>query len=333
MEKKIEKFFFSCPTCRSNQFYKVYGVSVFNVCVCVVCGLVCLNPRMDERGYMEKVYKNYRKDLFGGYLANNVDIKELYSKPIERRSKKKVFSDLKGYLPNEAEILEVGCGAGEVLILFQQSGFSHLTGMEPDSGGSGGGYCGGLKESYGIECYSMSFSEFADEVVEEKKFDCVILEQVIEHFVEPDKDLKRIHSMMAEGAMLYIATPDFYKFDQPFSQFTIPHTFYFGRATLETLLKKCGFKIERYFDGLLPIDQALLARKEETIKAVEYDRREYDRVVDYLKKDKPFFILFKSKRFIEEVFIKVFGENAYLRIRVFLKNSAVMMIKKYRTYR
>jgi SAM-dependent methyltransferase len=327
MRKKIEKFFFRCPICGSREFDTIYGVSVFNVCVCVVCGLVCLNPRMDERGYMEKVYKNYRKDLFGDYLADDVDAKELYGKPIESPSAKKVFNDLRGYLPNEAEILEIGCGAGEALIVFRQDGFRNITGLEPDSGG---GSRKALKEFYDIECHITSFSEFIQENNGKKKFDCVILDQVIEHFVEPDKDVKRIHSIMAKGGLLYIATPDFYKFDRPFSQFAIPHTFYYSRATVETLLKKFGFRVEKYFDSVLPFSMTLLARKEEEIKPAAYDRGEYGRVLAYLKKNTILFILFKLKRFIENVFIKIFGESAYLQVRVFFKNFAITMIKKYR---
>ena len=137
MGKKIEKFFFHCPICDGRQFRKIYGVSVFGVCVCRFCGLVCLNPRMDEKGYMENFVKTYRKDLFGGYLADDVDTGELYGKSIENPSAKKVFNDLKEYLPNEAKILEVGCGAGEALILFKLGGFSNVMGIDPDSGGGG----------------------------------------------------------------------------------------------------------------------------------------------------------------------------------------------------
>ena len=330
MERKIKTVFFVCPICGGAKFHKVYGVSIFTVALCRSCGLVCLNPRMDEREYMGKLYKNYRKDLFGGYLAHDVDSKEFYDKPVESQGAKKVFSDLKGYLPRETAILEVGCGVGEALILFKQDGFRNLMGIDP---GLKEEHRKSLEELYNIECFNKSLSEFVQEIGEKKKFDCVILDQVVEHFIEPGKDFKTLYSLMADGGTLYITTPDFYKFDRPFSQFAIPHTFYFSQRTLETLLKKCGFRVERRFDTFLPTTQALLARKEETMEAVEYDRGEYDRVLTYLKKNKFLFILFKSKRFMEEVYIKVFGENAYLRARVLLKNAAVAMIKAYRRRR
>jgi len=328
MKKIIEKFFFNCPVCGSSHFFKIYGVNIFDVCLCHFCGLVCLNPRMDEKGYMEKLIKNYRKDLFGDYLAVPVNSDELYNKAIETPTLKKVFNDLKKYLSNETKILEVGCGAGEELILFKQNGFNNLTGIDPFSE-----YCQILKKIYDIECYDKSLSEFAEMSGKKKKFDCIILNNVIEHFVEPDKDLKTINNLMAEGGILYITTTDLYKFRNPFSQFCIPHTFYFSRITLENLLKKCGFKIKRHFNDLIYDEMVLLAEKEKNAGPLKYDYSEYKKVFAYLKKDKLIFIIFKSKRFIEEIFIKIFGENAYLRIRCFLKNCIVALIKKYRRYR
>ena len=342
MEKKIKKIFFNCPVCGSSHFFKIYGVSVFDVCLCRFCGLVCLNPRMDEKGYMGTLIKNYRKDLFGDYLAAPVNPDELYSKAAESPFSKKVFNDLKNYLSKNSTILEIGCGSGEELILFKQNGFNNLTGMDPFSE-----YCQGLKKIYDIECYDKSLSEFAEiasgmldisgvpPVIsdKEKKFDCIILKNVIEHFVEPDKALKTINNLMAENGIFYIMTTDLYRFSNPFSQFCIPHTFYFSRTTLENLLKKCGFKVKRYFDDLISDEMVLLAEKEKNIEPIKYDHNEYKRVLAYLKKNKIIFIFFRLKRLIEEIFIKIFGENAYLRVRRFFKNCAVALIKKYRRYR
>ena len=328
MKKKIEKFFFSCPICDSSHFSKIYGVSIFNVCVCRFCGLVCLNPRMDEKGYMEKLIKNYRKDLFGNYLAVPVNPDELYSKAIESPFSKKVFNDLKNYLSNNSKILEIGCGSGEELILFKHNGFNDLTGIDPTPE-----YFRSLKKFYDIECYNKSLSELDETLNEKKKFECIILKDVIEHFVEPDKALKIINNLMTENGIFYIITPDLYKFGNPFSQFCIPHTFYFSRTTLESLLKKCGFKVKRYFDNLISADIFLLAEKEKNIKPIQYDRSEWKRVFTYLKKNKVFFIFFESKRFIEEIFIKIFGESVYLKTRNFFKNRAVSLIKNYKKYR
>ena len=327
-QKNIKKFFFSCSICGSNHFSKIYGVSVFDVCLCCSCGLVCLNPRMDEKGYMEKFIKNYRRDLFGDYLAVSVNPDELYSKATKSPFSNKVFNDLKSHLSNEAKILEVGCGAGDVLILFKKNKFNNLTGIDPSME-----YCQSLKKLYGIECYNKSLSEFAGIFNANKKFECIILKDVIEHFVEPDKALKAINNLMTEKGILYITTTDLYKFSIPFSQFCVPHTFYFSRITLENLLLKCGFRIKRYFDNFVSNGIVLLAEKEKDIEQIKYDPSECKRVFAYIKRDKFFYIFFKLKRFIEEIFIKIFGENTYLSTRVFFKNCAIALIKKCKKYK
>ena len=321
-KNKIEKFYFTCAACEGESFLKIYGVSVFNVCLCERCGLVCLNPRMDEKEYMEKLYANYRKDLFGNYLANDVDPDEPYTKnEIESSASQKIFNDLKNYLPQKAKILDVGCGEGDHLIFLKQNGFDNLVGLDPIPE-----YCQKLKNFYEISCYNQSLAEFADG---EKKFDCVILSHVIEHFVEPNKALEAISNLMADGGILYLRTPDLYKFKNPFSQFCIPHTFYFSPATLETLLKKYGFNPKGYRETLIPHEMVLLAEKVSSVPEIHYDDPgERGKVLAYLRKNKFRFVFFKSVRFTEEVFIKVFGEYAYLKTRVFLKNLVVAVMKR-----
>ena len=324
-KNKIEKFYFECAVCEGKSFLKIYGVSVFNVCLCERCGLVCLNPRMDEKGYMGKFYQNYRQDLFGNYLAEPVSSDELQKRVIESPFPRKILDDLKPYLSKSSRILEIGSGAGEVLILLKQKGFNNVAGVEPVVED-----CQRLKKLYGIECYAQSFSEFASANDKKEKFDCVILSHVIEHFVEPDKALVEISNLVVESGILYIRTPDLYKFKNPFSQFCIPHTFYFSPATLETLLKKYGFNPKGYRENLIPHEMVLLAEKSSSVPEVHYDFGERERVLTHLSKNKFRFVFFKSVRFAEEVFIKVFGEYVYLKTRMFLKNLVVAAIKRLR---
>ena len=282
---------------------------------------------MDEQGYMENFIKNYRYDLFGNYLDDDVDPDEPYMKnEIESSASQKIFNDLKNYLPQKAKILDVGCGEGDHLIFLKQNGFDDLVGLDPIPE-----YCQKLKNFYEISCYNKSLAEFADG---KKKFDCVVLSHVIEHFVEPNKALEAISSLIADGGILYLRTPDLYKFKNPFSQFCIPHTFYFSKITLENLLRKHGFKVKRYFDGLIfPHEMILLVQKERGTQEIIYDPEEHKRVIRYLKKNKVYFVFSKLIRFIEENFIKIFGENVYLKIRIFLKNRVVTLIKKYKKLR
>lgn len=302
---------------------KIYGVSVFNVCLCKKCGLVCLNPRMNEQEYMGKFYQNYRRDLFGSYLAEPVSQDELQKRATESPFPRKVLDDLKPYLSKESRILEIGSGAGEVLIFLKQNGFNNVAGIEPVRED-----CQRLEKLYGIECYAQSFSEFAATNDSKRKFDCVILKHVVEHFVEPGRALRAISTLMTEKSILYIVTPDLYRFKNPFSQFCVPHTFYFSPATLETLLKKYGFNPKGYRKNLIPHEMVLLAEKLSGVPEINYVPGEPERVLTHLRKNKFLFVFFKSVRFTEELFIKVFGEYAYLKNRVFLKNFVVAVIKR-----
>jgi len=280
---------------------------------------------MDEKGYMGKFYQNYRQDLFGNYLAEPVSSEELQKRVEESPFPQKVFEDLEPYLSKESRILEVGSGAGEVLILLKQKGFNNVAGVEPVLED-----CRRLKKLYGIECYAQSFSEFASRKDKKGKFDCVILKNVIEHFVEPGRALRAINTLMTEKGILYIMTPDLYRFKNPFSQFCIPHTFYFSPATLETLLRKYGFSPKGYCENKLSDEMVLFAEKVKSVPGTKYETGESKKVLAHLRKNKVLFVFSKSVRFAEEVFIKVFGEYAYLKTRRFLKNLAVLVIKKWK---
>lgn len=322
-KNKIEKFYFECAICKGKSFLKIYGISVFSVCLCKRCGLVCLNPRMNEQGYMGKFYQNYRRDLFGSYLAEPVSKDELQKRAMESPFPKKVLDDLEPYLSKESRILEVGSGAGEVLIFLKQKGFNNVAGVEPVRED-----CQRLEKLYGIECHAQSFSEFASTNDKKEKFDCVILKHVVEHFVEPGRALQAINALMTEKGILYIMTPNLYRFKNPFSQFCIPHTFYFSPATLEALLLKHGFKLKGYCENLIPHEMVLLAEKSSGVSEINYDPGEREKVLAHLRKNKFLFIFSKSVRFAEELFIKVFGEYAYLKTRMFLKNLVVAVIKR-----
>lgn len=323
-KSKIEKFFFNCSLCESKSFSKIYGVSIFNVCLCPNCGLVCLNPRMDEKGYMGDYIKSYSSECFGDSLADPVDAKKLYDDIEKKPGPMKVFNDLKKYLSPESKIIDIGCGVGGNLAVLKKNKFNYLTGLEPAPD-----CCKRLQNFYDIECFSRSLSEFAQDFKQKKKFDCIILDQVIEHFVEPEKALEMISSLIKPEGILYIRTPDFYRFSNPLSQFCIPHTFYFSDVTLKMLLRNYGFIVKEYFESLIPHEMVLLAVKKETADSRQFDTEEPQRVLSYLKKDKVIYAGMMIRRLMEEFVITVFGENAYLALRNFLKKCFIKIIKRY----
>jgi len=308
---KYKKNHYNCSVCGGNSFSKIYGVSVFNICACRICGVVCLNPRMSEEDYMDY----YRSQYYRNYISKT-EVKKLYSKNFKNIRGIKIFNDLKNYITIKSRIIEIGCGNGENLAMLKSKGFNNLIGLDPSLECSRE-----LQKIYGIKFFNQSLSKFAIEFNDKEKFDCVILSHVLEHFVEPDKSLRTIANIIKPEGIIYILVPHLYGFKNPFSQFCIPHTFYFSNVTIEALLKNSGLAVERYFESPSKDEIIIFAKK--TNKPLVFainNSREYERVLVYLNRNKMIYIKAMIRRGIEEFIIKVFGEDIYLYIRNFFKN-------------
>lgn len=317
---KIKKHHYNCPLCGRDIFKKIYGVSVFDICVCQVCGVVCLNPRMREEERMEGFIKEYDSNRFGDFLVPPVDVNKPYYN-IEMWSNR-AYNDIRPHIDQDSEILEIGFGQGENLVAIKINGHDNLTGIEPYRN-----CCERLQNFYDIDCKAKSLSEFETD----KKFDCIILDHVLEQFTEPVKAIKKIKAMLKENGILYIRTPDLYKWNYPFFSFCVPHNFYYTHATLKVLL--WGNKLEtEWLEGRTGINEiVIIANKDNNIFDFNIVSRKYiKRANIFLKENKFLYPILISKRFIEEVVIKIFGESVYLSIRNFLKKIAIKIIRIFK---
>jgi SAM-dependent methyltransferase len=306
----MEKYYYNCSICGDNSFFKIYGINIFNVCVCRTCGVVCLNPRMDEGGYIDY----YRNQYYGNYMPK-VEVKKPSVKNLKNSRGVKIFNDLQKYVAIKSRIIEIGCGKGDNLIILKNKGFNNLIGLEPAFD-----YFKELQKINGIRFFNQSLSEFATEFNGKAKFDCVILSHMLEHFVEPEKALRIIANIMKPEGVLYILLPYLYGPKNPFSQFCIPHTFYFSDVTLKALLRNSGFVVEKHFESPTKDEIALLAKKSsEHLIPIRDNPSEYKKVLFYLKGNRIVYIKMRIRRTIEELVIRMFGENIYLYIRNFLK--------------
>lgn len=309
MVAEYKKHFYNCPICGSKTFLKICGINISDdVCVCRICGIVCLNPRMDEKGYEEY----YRNQYFGKYQSE-IETKRPYPKIEEDSRAAKIFRDLQKYVSPRSKIIEIGCGKGRNLIIFKENGFNHLTGVEPSAD-----CCRKIEKFYGINYINKTLSEFVTELNEKEKFGCLILSHTLEHFVEPEKALKMIGNIIDTQGIIYIRIPSLsyeYRDSNPFAQFTLPHTFYFTKESLKMLLRNSGFIIERYFkasDGEIVF---LVKKANKHLTPIKQNLDEYEKVLSYLKRNKRIYIKVKTRQAIKEFIIKIFGENMYLKLR------------------
>lgn len=183
-----------------------------------------------------------------------------------------------------------------------------------------------MQNFYDINCVNKSLASYVLESNASGKFDCVILSHVLDHFVEPDKALEMISSIMEPEGIMYIRLKNFYGFTNAFAEFCTPHTFYFGKTSLQMLLNNCGFKVDRYFES--PADEIVLTAKKssEKLTPITDNTIEYEKVLSYLGKDRiRYYKLIRNKITITfgKLVLIVFGEHTYLAVKGYLRKLKV----------
>jgi len=111
-----------------------------------------------------------------------------------------LFAAVSPHLPPDAEILDLGCGAGGLLNFLAKRGFNRLVGVEK-------------LEAYALEArrrtpYPIELGDAEALPFADRRFDVVLLEQVLEHVVHPVKALREARRVLRPGGICCIGVPD-----------------------------------------------------------------------------------------------------------------------------
>ena len=166
-------------------------------------------------------------------------------------------------LSKDAAILDIGCGDGAFLSEMKKLGFDVLTGFDQSPG---------IERAKKLQIgrfYTSSVSQFLEnaEKMGGTDEDAIVMVNVLEHVPEPTVLLRRLHTVMKEGALLAITVPnDFNPLQQAFLKkkghhpwfVCLPdHLNYFDFNSLVFALANAGFQeIDR--SALYPLELFLL---------------------------------------------------------------------------
>lgn len=219
-----------CPLCSksSKNFVANYPGNFFDckkLYQCKTCNLVFVSklPNNDE---LDKYYSN---GLYYDFDSNpfNKDIIEFsYNLALTRLNliQKKTY-----ILLDKCKTLDIGAGNGEFgsALKFKCKNATYNI-VEPDFK---------VREKYD----SNVVKKYSDVLyVEEKDYDLIVLNQIIEHLSDPISFIKSIFELLKEGGIIYIDVP--YE-DFKFKSSVVPHILFWSPKSLSYLLKKTGFKL------------------------------------------------------------------------------------------
>jgi SAM-dependent methyltransferase len=175
--------------------------------------------------------------LYAGEKTNPFFAEAFENTASELPALKSVLRKIRRYVP-AGQLLEVGCGRGDFLMLARSAGFS-VTGCD---------FFGAHKRPESIASFDGTLAQAQ---LSGNSFDVVVIRNVLEHVFDPNVELNEIRRILKSGAYLYVKVPNVafehglgcrlvfgreHDFDPPF------HLNHFSSASLMALLQKAGFE-------------------------------------------------------------------------------------------
>jgi len=212
----------------------------FRVVKCNQCGLVYLNPRPDSSElssiYPPNYYSYNQKALRDQANPNSI-LHKLRYKGFTAKIQKSL--QLCGAGASQYDVLDIGCGDGHTLDLYQRHGGVKTYGVDFNLEALK------IARANGHICYEGAF-ESAQLPVE--KFDLVTATHVIEHVADPRQFLVKVHSVLRSDGILWLETPNIDSVEaqwfrhKHWGAYHFPrHWYFFSRASLTKLAAGAGF--------------------------------------------------------------------------------------------
>jgi 2-polyprenyl-3-methyl-5-hydroxy-6-metoxy-1,4-benzoquinol methylase len=198
---------------------------------CNSCGLIRQSPLPSANQIADFYPRNYRnfkpikKDLM-------VWLKNLQADGFARRIAKNLQN--KQY----PKILDIGFGNGQLLLALKRLGYNSLHGSDFNER-----ECEYLK-AQGIK---LAFSNVEEDFPFDEKFDCIVLNNVVEHFLNPKRVIELCQKHLNNDGCLIMVTPNAAAFElelfgRYWAGFHAPrHTFLFTPVSMALLAKSAGF--------------------------------------------------------------------------------------------
>ncbi len=244
-----------CNLCKSKNIYLLFkkqfnGLNE-NIVRCNTCGLIFVNPFLENKEikdmYSEDYFKNSVSQTLGykDYLSD----KEKYLMDI----RKILIPYLNKFTNNKGKILDIGCAFGYFLNEVKNNGWDpygvdiSLYAVKK------------AKELFNMNIFHGTVEEanFND-----KEFKVITIFNVLGHVKDPLNLLKEVNRILDDNGLLIIRTSNLDSFEallqkENFYLIKEDHLHYFSPATMKKILEKAGFSIlhiisdSQLFDGFL----------------------------------------------------------------------------------
>lgn len=240
--------------------------------LCKKCGIMRKNPRLNKKAYIDFYSHEYRT-LYGD---KDRDMDELYKLRLKKAQERYDFITKYITLPPQTVVFDIGCGMGTMLLPFYQNG------------------CEVMGVDYGVEFIKFGRKKTGLNLeiggVEKlkdlgEKADLVILNHVLEHFLDLERELRTIGELMKPDGFIYIAVPGTLWWIKNVCGGNImgilqnAHMWQLSLNSLRYVIECCGFEFIRGNEEIKSIFKVSNVFREK--KNIPQD--EFEKILAYLK--------------------------------------------------
>ncbi|MCW8924527.1 MAG: class I SAM-dependent methyltransferase [Gammaproteobacteria bacterium] len=247
----------TCPICDKKQEYNIIadivweteipGPDKYNVIKCENCSIDVSDP-IPSDDVLNQYYSNYGPTQTDNLKYRAEKLIDLNDPIVDY-----LVSHHKGN--SDIKFLDYGFGAGAFAINLASKGHD-ITGIDYSAQNIDqlNNYC--RENNLNIETHNIS--EKGWEEINDKKFNCVTLFQVIEHLQDPVETLKKLNALQNTGGSIYIECPNqdglFFRLKNKIRSFIDrkymwgslsppQHLFGFNKRSLGMALNAAGYKV------------------------------------------------------------------------------------------
>lgn len=228
-----------CPVCLYNKSQLLFTQHftdhfAHRISVCDRCGFVYVK-NTPSQSYYNYYYRNMSK--YEGIRQHESHLKLTYNY---------IYQFSKNNLKKSAKILDAGCSTGYLLSQLRKAGFRNVYGFDP------GPKCKIIaKTKYGLEIETSDIEGFRSK----KKFDFIIISQVLEHLLNVKHSIEQLSKYLSEGGFIFVGVPDIaafsLNFEEPFGEFSTEHINFFSQSSLYRLMVNYSCRAMRSTNGVI----------------------------------------------------------------------------------
>jgi SAM-dependent methyltransferase len=208
------------------------GGQRFAVVRCRRCGLAYTDPRPTAQ-QIDDFYPDYHAGRRGALGR----LEEWY----QRRQHREIVRWLDALRPQRGKLLDVGCGAGDLLLAARADGW-RVRGVEPAADGAAR-----ARDERRLDVVE---GRFEDASMPAASFDAVVLSGVLEHVHDPVATLRQARALLAPGGLVAVVSlplidsPQARRFGPRWLALDLPrHLYHFDDASFRRLASACGLRV------------------------------------------------------------------------------------------